>query len=158
MDTGLGRDGYSMIGQGRIDEILSVKSTDRREIFDEAAGISKVRLRKEESLRRLAQAEDNLVRVRDVIAELEDRVTPLRAQAEKARRFLLLRDELRVIEVSDILDSLGELDEQIKRNDIDLANAERLLSARKSELDALYEKNAGFAERDIRACRQTGQS
>lgn len=147
MDTGLGRDGYSMIGQGRIDEILSVKSTDRREIFDEAAGISKVRLRKEESLRRLAQAEDNLVRVRDVIAELEDRVIPLRAQAEKARRFLLLRDELRVIEVSDILDSLGELDEQIKRNDIDLANAERLLSARKSELDALYEKNAGFAER-----------
>ncbi|MBQ1250358.1 MAG: AAA family ATPase, partial [Clostridia bacterium] len=85
MDTGLGLDGYAMIGQGRIDEILSVRSAERREIFEEAAGISKVRLRREESTRKLDRAEENLVRVRDIIGELEDRVEPLRRQAEKAR-------------------------------------------------------------------------
>jgi chromosome segregation protein len=83
MDTGLGRDGYSVIGQGRIDEILSVKSSDRREIFEEAAGISRFRYRKEEAQRKLERTEGNLQRIGDRIGELELQVGPLREQAEK---------------------------------------------------------------------------
>ena len=91
MDTGLGREGYSIIGQGRIDEILSVKSADRREIFEEAAGISKYRHRKEETERKLAsRPEDNLLRIDDKISELELQVEPLREQAEKAKKYLIL--------------------------------------------------------------------
>ena len=92
MDTGLGKEGYSNIGQGRIDEILAVKSTDRREIFEEAAGISKYRHRKEETERRLASTEENLLRINDKISELELQVEPLRIQAEKARKYLALRE------------------------------------------------------------------
>ena len=88
MDTGLGREGYSNIGQGRIDEILAVKSTDRREIFEEAAGISKYRHRKEETERRLAGTEDNLLRIGDKIAELELQLDPLRRQAGQAWTYL----------------------------------------------------------------------
>lgn len=85
MDTGLGREGYSNISQGRIDEILSLKSTDRREIFEEAAGISKYRHRKEETERRLATTQDNLLRIGDKISELELQVGPLKEQSEKHR-------------------------------------------------------------------------
>ena len=91
MDTGLGRDGYSSIGQGRIDEILSFKSEDRREIFEEAAGITKFRYRKEEAERRLSATEENLVRIRDLYGELGNRIGPLEQQAGKAKRFLHLR-------------------------------------------------------------------
>ena len=87
MDTGLGRDGYSIIGQGKIDSIVAARSEDRREIFEEAAGISRYRYRKEESERRLGKAEENLVRLRDILSELEGRVEPLRIQAEKAEQF-----------------------------------------------------------------------
>ncbi len=100
MDTGLGRDGYSIIGQGRIDEILSVKSEDRREIFEEAAGITKFRYRKEEAERRLSAVEENLVRINDIYDELERQKGPLETQAEKAKKYLILRDELRLLEVS----------------------------------------------------------
>ena len=100
MDTGLGRDGYSNISQGRIDEILSLKSTDRREIFEEAAGISKYRHRKEETERRLATTQDNLTRIGDKISELELQVGPLRDQAEKAKRYLTYREELKGLEVA----------------------------------------------------------
>ena len=90
MDTGLGRDGYSIIGQGRIGDIVSSKSTERREIFEEAAGIAKYRYRKNEAERRLASTEDNLLRLRDIVQELENRVGPLKQQAEKAKEFLEL--------------------------------------------------------------------
>ena len=90
MDTGLGKEGYSNISQGRIDEILAVKSTDRREVFEEAAGISKYRHRKEETERRLERTEDNLLRINDKISELELQVEPLREQAEKAKKYLAL--------------------------------------------------------------------
>ena len=82
MDTGLGRDGYSVIGQGRIDEILSVRAQDRREIFDEAAGITKYRWRREEAERKLAAAEENLLRVGDLVTELESQLVPMGRQAE----------------------------------------------------------------------------
>ena len=85
MDTGLGRDGYSIIGQGRIGDIVSSKSEERREIFEEAAGIAKYRYRKNEAERRLKGAEENLIRLRDIVQELEERVGPLKAQSEKAK-------------------------------------------------------------------------
>lgn len=85
MDTGLGRDGYSIIGQGKIAEIVSTKSSDRREVFEEAAGISRYRSRKEESERKLEKTEENLLRINDKIDELELQVEPLRRQSETAK-------------------------------------------------------------------------
>ena len=85
MDTGLGREGYSNIGQGRIDEILSLKSADRREIFEEAAGISKYRHRKEETERKLMHTEDNLLRIGDKVSELEIQLEPLKVQSKRPR-------------------------------------------------------------------------
>ncbi len=99
-DTGVGKEGYSIIGQGRIDEILSQKSEDRRDIFEEAAGIVQYRARKEGSEKRLANMRDNLSRVEDIIAELESQLEPLAKASETARRYLALRDELRVLECS----------------------------------------------------------
>lgn len=99
MDTGLGRDGYSIIGQGRIGDIVSSKSEERREIFEEAAGIAKYRYRKNEAERRLNAAEDNLLRLRDILQELEDRVGPLQQQAEKAKKFLEYAGEKKELEI-----------------------------------------------------------
>ncbi len=103
MDTGLGRDGYSMVGQGKIEEILSTKSDDRREIFEEAAGISKYRYRKEDAERKLNRTNENLDRVYDIITELEDRVEPLRIQSEKAKKYLQYKEELKTFEVNDAI-------------------------------------------------------
>lgn len=100
MDTGLGRDGYSIVGQGRIEEIVSVKSTQRREIFEEAAGISRYRYRKEEAEKKLENAYENLLRLKDIMAELEVRVEPLREQSDKANRFLALSAQKKTVEVS----------------------------------------------------------
>ena len=108
MDTGLGRDGYSMIGQGKIDAIVAAKSEDRREIFEEAAGISRFRYRREESERRLSQAEENLLRLNDILAELESRVGPLGEQAEKAKEYLKLADEKRKLEIGLWLRTLNQ--------------------------------------------------
>lgn len=113
MDTGLGRDGYSVIEQGKIAEIVSAKSTQRREIFEEAAGISKFRYRKTEAERKLQQAEDNLVRLRDIMGELEDRVGPLKAQSEKAKQYLVLAEEKRSLEISLWLEQLAKLGRQL---------------------------------------------
>ncbi len=119
MDTGLGRDGYSIIGQGRIAEIVSAKSNQRREIFEEAAGISKFRYRKQEAQRRLEGAEENLLRLQDIFSELEGRVEPLRVQAEKAKAFLELAQEKKTLEISLWVQSLehskGLLQEQEDR-------------------------------------------
>lgn len=146
MDTGLGRDGYSIIGQGRIDEILSVKSTDRREIFEEAAGITKFRYRKEEAEHKLEATEENLVRIRDILTELEGQVEPLRLQSEKARRFLLLRDELRSLEVSVWMQQLETIHEEARKLKVDYENAERMLSARKRQLQEGYARSEALAE------------
>ncbi len=112
MDTGLGRDGYSIIGQGRIAEIVSAKSTDRREIFEQAAGISRFRFRKEEAERKLAATDDQLVRVGDKIDELQLQLTPLRRQAEVAEKYLKLQEELKGLEVSAWMETLDKLSGQ----------------------------------------------
>lgn len=107
MDTGLGRDGYSMIGQGKIDSIVAAKSEERREIFEEAAGISRYRYRKEESERRLNRAEENLVRLRDILSELEERVEPLRIQSEKAQKFIEFDSEKKGLEIGIWVETLN---------------------------------------------------
>lgn len=109
MDTGLGRDGYSIIGQGKVADIVSSKSNERREIFEEAAGISKFRYKKEEAERKLISAQDNILRLRDIISELEVRVEPLRIQSEKAQQFIELSGEKKGLEISVWLHKLDEL-------------------------------------------------
>ena len=93
MDTGLGRDGYSMVSQGKIADMVSGKGKECREMFEEAAGISSYRYRRNDSLKKLGQAEDNLVRLRDILTELEGRIGPLKHQSEKAQKFLVLAEE-----------------------------------------------------------------
>ena len=150
MDTGLGKEGYCNIGQGRIDEILSAKSTDRREIFEEAAGISKYRHRKEETERKLQQTGDNLLRINDKISELELQVDPLREQAEKAKKYLIFRDELGVWEVTVWLSQLEKLSEKRqKRRGADYASAKFILEQGKTGLEELYAKADRLAE-DLR--------
>ena len=99
MDTGIGKDGYSIIGQGKIDEILSNKSEDRRNVFEEAAGIVKFKTRKEESEKKLERTKLNVLRINDIISEIEGNLEPLKAQSEKAKKYIDLKTELKNIEV-----------------------------------------------------------
>ena len=138
MDTGLGREGYSNIGQGRIDEILSLKSADRREIFEEAAGISKYRHRKEETERKLAHTEDNLLRIGDKVSELELQLEPLKEQSEKAKKYLELREELQGVEVAVWLDTLEKLSAAAKKAEEDFASASFVQQQAKDDLNKLY--------------------
>ena len=157
MDTGLGREGYSIIGQGKIDEILSVKSADRREVFEEAAGISRYRHRKEEAERKLVHTDENLVRVNDKIAELELQVEPLREQSERARKFLVLRDELKGLEVSVWLDTLERLRASHIKLDADYQEAARQKEEARVALERLYAAaealSAQMREKDVEADR-----
>ena len=138
MDTGLGREGYSNVGQGKIDEILSLKSADRREIFEEAAGISKYRHRKEETERKLQHTEDNLLRIGDKVSELELQLEPLKVQSEKAKRYLELKDELQGVEVAVWLDTLERLSAAAKKAEEDFASSSFVLQQAKDDLDKLY--------------------
>ena len=147
LDTGMGREGYSIIGQGKIDEILSAKSGERREIFEEAAGISKFRHRKEEAERKLERTEENLVRINDKIAELELQVDPLREQAEKAKKYLVLRDELRLLEISVWLENLDTLKAGARKLEADLRAAEAERDQARADLDALYAEGEQYSEK-----------
>jgi len=157
MDTGMGREGYSIIGQGRIDEILSTKSSERREIFEEAAGISKFRHRKEESERKLQRTEENLVRINDKIAELELQVEPLRKQSETAKRYLVLRDELRLLEISVWLENLDALKTNARKLESDFRTAELERDEARKSLDELYAEGEKYGvrmqEKDMEAER-----
>lgn len=161
MDTGLGRDGYSIIGQGKIDSILSTKSEDRRQIFEEAAGISKYKYRKAEAERKLTQATENLTRVEDILGELETRLEPLRVQSEKAHKYLNLRDEMRGLDIAvsvinaekgkaelkTLQDEIAILSEQIGGIRIGLEETENSIAS-------MYERIQKFDE-EISACRET---
>ena len=146
MDTGLGREGYSNIGQGRIDEILSLKSADRREIFEEAAGISKYRHRKEETERKLERTEENLLRIGDKVSELELQLEPLRVQSEKAKKYLELKDELQGVEVAVWLDTLDKLSAAAKKAEEDYASASFVLQQAHEDLDSLYRQAEELGE------------
>ena len=147
MDTGLGRDGYSIIGQGRISEIVSTKSTDRREVFEEAAGISRYRYRKEEAEHKLEKTEENLVRINDKIEELEMQVGPLKKQSETAKRFLVLRDQLRVEEISLWMATLDKLHAQSDGVNAEYTQVSEELTRAKDELEALYASSGSISER-----------
>ena len=129
-DTGIGKEGYSIIGQGQIDKILSGKPEERRELFDEAAGIVKFKRRKNDALKKLDDQNQNLVRVSDILGELERQVVPLEKQCEKAKRYLLLKEDLKVndvnmflIEFHEIKNRLSQIDEKIKIASEDMQNA-----------------------------------
>ena len=131
MDTGIGKDGYSIIGQGKIDEILSNKSEDRRHIFEEAAGIVKYRTRKQESEKKLEQTKLNLLRINDILTEIEANIEPLHIQAEKAKEFLKLREELKSIEVGLFVFNISQYKEKLQQ----LLNDEEILNSQKEQED-----------------------
>jgi chromosome segregation protein len=114
LDTGIGKDGYSIIGQGRVDEILSTKSEDRRHIFEEASGIMKYKVRKLEAEKKLEATQLNLVRINDIINELENQLEPLRLQSETAKKYLGLRDNLKELEVNVYIENIARFREKLK--------------------------------------------
>jgi len=131
MDTGIGKDGYSIIGQGKIDEILSNKSEDRRHIFEEAAGIVKYRTRKQESEKKLEQTKLNLLRINDILTEIEANIEPLKLQADKARKFLDLREELKSIEVGLFVHHIQTYKEKLEQ----LLQDEEIIVSQKEQED-----------------------
>ena len=140
MDTGIGKDGYSIIGQGKIDEILSNKSEDRRHIFEEAAGIVKYRTRKAESEKKLEQTKLNLLRINDILSEIEGSLEPLKMQADKAKQFLDLREELKSIEVGLFVYNIATYKEKLEQivKDYDI-----LVSQKESEDTKMENLQAG---------------
>ncbi len=143
MDTGLGRDGYSIIGQGRIAEIVGAKSNERREIFEEASGIAKYRFRKTEAERKLDAAEDNLSRLRDIIDVLQERLEPLRVQSEKAQKFLELSGEKKNLEITLYCDIIDRARENLRTQDDKIEIAKRdyeLAQGQMADYDALVER------------------
>ena len=149
MDTGLGADGYSMVGQGKIDSIISAKNEDRRELFEEAAGISRFRHKRRDAERRLEQAQENLVRLLDILTELESRVGPLKTQSEKAKKFLEFSEEKKELEIGVWLNKINGFTNSLREQEhkLDAANAsyeicENELAAIEKEMDELGEKTA----------------
>ncbi len=144
MDTGLGRDGYSMIGQGKIDNIISTKSDERRDIFEEASGISKYRYRKTEAERKLAAADDNLLRLKDILDELEARVGPLEEQSKKAEKFLKLAEDKKQLEIGLWLYTLNNSKDALRAQESKIAAAQmqyKEIEAALSEFDEKSEQN-----------------
>ncbi len=148
LDTGLGRDGYSIISQGKIAEIVSAKSDDRRELFEEASGIAKFRYRKNEATKRLDAAEDNLSRLRDIIDVLEQRIEPLKAQSEKAEKFLELSEEKKSLEITLYCDTIDRARDNLRKQDDkieiarqDYARAEQGLEEMTQTTEQLGEDN-----------------
>ncbi len=147
MDTGLGRDGYSMIGQGKIDTIISSKSGERRDIFEEAAGISKYRYRKSEAERKLTAAEDNLLRLHDIADELGARVGPLAEQSRKAQKFLELSESKKELEIGLWLYTLENSKEALRNQESKIAAAQltyREIDEALSEFDRKAEENTAY--------------
>ena len=163
MDTGIGKDGYSIIGQGKIDEILSNKSEDRRHIFEEAAGIVKYRTRKEESEKKLEHTKLNLLRINDILSEIEGNLEPLQIQADKAKKYLNLREELKSIEIGlfvyniekykkdlqELVQSIDVMTSQCKDEEEKLETVKSLKEELKTNIDKITEEiesmsNIGF--------------
>ena len=140
MDTGVGRDGYSMIGQGRIDSIISSKSHERRDIFEEAAGISKYRYRKTEAERRLASAQDNMLRLKDIINELESRVGPLAQQSEKAQKFIELSEQKKRLEIGLWMHTLDNSKEALRNQESKIDVCRLQYEQIKTQLEEFEEK------------------
>ena len=140
MDTGLGKDGYSIVSQGKVADMVSAKSKERRDMLEEAAGISHFRYRRTDALRRLAQTEENLIRLRDILSELESRVGPLKAQSEKAEKFIVLANQKKELEISIWLYTIDNLKEKLRGQEhkIDLASSQ--YHAAEDELEKIEAK------------------
>ena len=174
-DTGIGKEGYSIIGQGQIDKVLSGKPEERREIFDEAAGITRVKKRKLQTEKNLAEERQNLARVNDIIAEIEGRLEPLAKQDEKAREYLKLREELRDREVNQFLmeyeknevlkkendEHLNSVTEDLARTTADYENAkdeyDRLLNELEQHREVLSQAKEANAQRKVEAEKGSGE-
>ncbi len=161
MDTGLGRDGYSMVGQGRIADLVSARSSQRRDMLEEAAGISHFRYRRADANRRLDQAEENLVRLRDILTELESRIGPLKTQSEKALKFLALADEKKTLEIGLWLHTIEKSRNGLKEQEHKLSIAVSQYDRTENELVELIEQiEAAIKEgqditQEIEALRQS---
>lgn len=140
MDTGLGRDGYSIVGQGRIADMVSSKTGDRREMLEEAAGISHFRYRRADATKRLKQAEENLVRLRDILTELETRVGPLKTQSEKAQKFIVLAEERKDLEIGIWLNTIDRTNDRLREQDHKISTSEVNYKQAEDELVAIEEK------------------
>ncbi|MDR2752920.1 MAG: chromosome segregation protein SMC, partial [Oscillospiraceae bacterium] len=175
MDTGLGRDGYSLVGQGRVADLVSSHSVQRRDMLEEAAGISQSRYRRTAAQRKLEQAEENLVRLRDILLELEGRVEPLRQQKEKAERFLVLAEQRKKLEIGLALHTIAnstaalrEQEHKITRAQAEYDQCAQTLLTMEAELGALTEQSQaltaqmeeirlGCAAQEEQAVRQEGE-
>ncbi|HBM81069.1 MAG TPA: chromosome segregation protein SMC [Clostridiaceae bacterium] len=124
MDTGIGRDGYSIIGQGRIDEIINARADERREIFEEAAGIVKYKVRKQEAERKLESTEQNINRIRDIINELENQIEPLKVQSHKAKEYLNLKESLKTLELNIFIRNADRLKDKINSTAVQSSHIE----------------------------------
>ncbi len=136
MDTGIGKEGYSIIGQGKIDAILSGKPEERRALFEEAAGIVKYKSRKEEAEKKLDNTDNNLVRIRDIIATYEERLEPLRIEKEKAIKYKVLAEELKVNEVSLLVNHIDNVQKEIEKVSLDIKERQKVVDSKKDELEA----------------------
>lgn len=157
MDTGLGRDGYSIIGQGKVSEIISGKTEERRNIIDEAAGISKYRHRREEAQRKLESTQENLVRIGDIVSELSGQIEPLLKQSEKAKKYLGLREELKKIDVNLFIRSIDRIKEELTKTlkDFNIVTSE--LDERQAsfeEAEKAIERESALAEQKERELEQ----
>lgn len=151
MDTGLGRDGYSIVGQGKIADMVSPKASERRDMLEEAAGISHFRYRRGDAIKRLAQAEENLVRLRDILSELESRVGPLKAQSEKAQKFIVLVGERKNLEIGIWLNTIDKTGEKMRDQEHKIEIAEASHKEAQDELSKIGEMidKAADGTRDI---------
>lgn len=140
MDTGLGRDGYSIVGQGKIADMVSSKAGERREMLEEASGISHFRYRRNDANKRLAAAEENLLRLRDILTELEGRVGPLKTQSEKAQKFLVLAEEKKQLEIGTWLHTIDRTNDRLREQEHKIATAEAGHQAAAQELEIIGEK------------------
>lgn len=151
MDTGLGRDGYSIVGQGKIADMVSPKASERHDMLEEAAGISHFRYRRGDAIKRLAQAEENLVRLRDILSELESRVGPLKAQSEKAQKFIVLAGERKNLEIGIWLNTIDKTGEKMRDQEHKIEIAEASHKEAQDELSKIGEMidKAADGTRDI---------
>lgn len=141
LDTGIGKDGYSIIGQGRVDEILSSKSEDRRHIFEEASGIMKYKLRKLEAEKKLELTKQNLLRINDIINELESQLEPLMQQSETAKKYLSLRENLKELDVNVFIENIAKFKERLKEHEAQYSQIKDNIEQENSNLEKITEAN-----------------
>lgn len=153
LDTGIGRDGYSMIGQGRVDDILSGKAELRRKMLDEASGITKYKLRKEEADKKLAHTEQNLLRLNDILQEIEKQKSPLERQAKKANAYLRLRDELKGLDLALLYYEIDHKEADVKRFTQELAELTANTEEAEAQKSRILEENA----RQREAMQESGE-